>query len=266
MKDIGRLTAPEYWDRVWTTNQCVRPFDINGKGAEGYFDRLMHLLFCNTLGHPTDTSGKRLIELGCGGSRWLPYFARYFGFIVYGIDYSQDGIELAQNMLDLHDINGHLKIGDFFDPPEEWIEYHDVAVSFGLVEHFQDTAAAVTACARYVRPGGIIFTLVPTMLGLYGLAYRLLKKDIYRRHKPLSRHDLIAAHLRCGLNVYKSGYLLGLPVIISSGGNKKTLRLAHMLSDLYCKIEESGFGVPPNVMTSPYCYCAAIKPQKMCKT
>ncbi|WP_437830178.1 methyltransferase domain-containing protein [Sorangium sp. So ce1153] len=36
----------------------------------------------------------------------------------------------------------------------------DAVVSPGVVEHFEDTAGCLRACARYLRPGGPIITEV----------------------------------------------------------------------------------------------------------
>jgi len=39
-----------------------------------------------------DISDQKLLEIGGGGSAWLPYFAKEFGFEAYGIDYSELGL------------------------------------------------------------------------------------------------------------------------------------------------------------------------------
>ena len=154
-----------------------------------------------------------------------------------------------------------LRVGDLFEPPSGWIEQFDVVVSFGLVEHFENTSQVVSACARYLRPGGQMITLVPTMRGLYGLAYRLLRPAVYRKHIPHSRETLAQAHTDAGLDVTHCDYALGLPGILSAPASHGfPRRLAFAVSRLYWRLERSGFGVPPNRFTSPYVLCIATKP------
>ncbi|WP_436620554.1 class I SAM-dependent methyltransferase [Sorangium sp. So ce136] len=45
-------------------------------------------------------------------------------------------------------------------PPERFVGAIDAVVSLGVVEHFEDTAGCLRACARYLRPGGRIITEV----------------------------------------------------------------------------------------------------------
>ena len=45
---------------------------------------------------------RRMLEIGCGASAWLVYFAKEFGYRVEGIDYSELGCELARENLRLN--------------------------------------------------------------------------------------------------------------------------------------------------------------------
>jgi len=220
----------------------------------------MHMLFTHVLGAHF-APGTRLIEIGCGGSRWLPYFHRAFGYDVSGIHYTLAGTQLAQAILDKAEVSGQIVHGDLFETPPDWLGQFDVAVSFGLVEHFKDTAGVIAACARYLRPGGRMITLVPTMRGLHGAAYRILRPSVYGKHVPHSLETLGRAHTDAGLDVICSDYLLGLPAIISAPSASGVLaRMAFSISQLYWKLEQTGWAVPPNRYTSPYAICVADKP------
>jgi len=253
------ITTPDYWEDAWAHTDVPDAIDPSGDAPENHYYQVMQALFTRALGAHC-APGARLIEIGCGGSRWLPYFHRAFGYDVSGIDYTVAGVRLSQAILDKAGVSGRIVQGDLFEPPPDWIGRFDVVVSFGLVEHFENTSQVVSACARYLRPGGRMITLVPTMHGLYGLAYRLLRPAVYRKHIPHSRETLAQAHTNAGLNVTHCDYVLGLPGMISSpAGPGLPGHLAFAASSLYWKLERSGWGIPPNRYTSPYALCVATK-------
>lgn len=221
--------------------------------------RAMDALFTRAIGAHSPAR-RRLIEIGCGASHWLPYFHRAFGYDVSGIDCTVAGIRLSQAILGRAGVSGRIVQGDLFEPSPDWIGQFDVVVSFGLVEHFENISQIVSACARYLSPGGQMITLVPTMRGRYSLAYRLLPPAVCRKHIPHSRETLAQAHTDIGLKVTHSDYVLGLPGIISTPVNPGLLgRMAFAASRLHWKLEQSGWGIPPNRFTSPYALCAATK-------
>ncbi len=254
------ITTTDYWEDVWKNKNVPDAIDPRNDAPENHYYQVMHALFVRALGAHCP-AGARLIEIGCGGSRWLPYFHRAFGYAVSGIDYTVAGVRLSQLILDKAGVNGRIVQSELFEPLPDWIEQFDVVVSFGLVEHFKTTSQAVSACARYLRPGGQMITLVPTMRGLYGAAYRILRPAVYRRHIPQSQTTLAQAHSDAGLNIMHSGYVLGLPGIVDATAIPGLPgRMAFAASRLYWRLERSGFGIPPNRFTSPYALCIATKP------
>lgn len=255
----GTITTQDYWEEAWRDKDIPDAINPNDDSPENHYYKVMHTLFARALG-PSCAPGARLIELGCGGSRWLPYFHRAFGYDVCGIDYTTTGLHLSRSILDNAGVKGEVVQGDLFEPPSNWVEQFDVVVTFGLVEHFTNTSHVVSACARYLRPGGKMITLVPTMRGLYGVAYRLLRPDVYSKHIPLSRETLSQAHEDAGLSVSRCDYVLGLPGILSAPANTGIAsRTAFAVSRLYWKLERSGMGIRPNRFTSPYALCFATK-------
>jgi len=256
----GRITTQQYWEAGWLGAALPGPLDpIKGS----YFSRLLHKCFIESLGQHS-ANGKRFIEIGCGTSQWLPYFCREFDFAVSGVDYSPTGCANSREILRRAGLSGDIWEGDLFSPPPRWLSHFDVVGSFGLVEHFKDTATAVAACAAYLRPGGCMITLVPTMRGLFGLAYRLANRAVYDTHIPLDMEALTQAHRRAGLEVMSCRYLLGLPGVLGDFDQKDTsLTLRNIVkwaSGSYWWLEERGLGVPPNRFTSPYALCIAMKP------
>ncbi len=259
--DCVPITTRDYWEQSWIVTEVPDPVDPASNSPESRLHRELHGHFVRALGERC-SPGARLIELGCGGSRWLPYFSRTFGSEISGIDYSINGLEVLRQILDKAQVPATLVHGDIFEPPPEMIEQFDVVTSFGLVEHFDRTSHAVAACARYLRRGGVMITEVPTMRGPYGLVYRLLKPSIYRSHVPQSRESLAQAHADAGLQVISCDYILGLPGLLTRPDTHAPAwrRLVFSLSRAYAWLERRGLGTPPNRLTSPYARCIATQP------
>lgn len=254
------ITEPDYWENVWKCRNVPDAVDPRNDAPGNHFFQVLHAAFVRALGEPCPP-GAQLLEIGCGGSRWLPYFHREFGYAVSGIDYTAAGMRLSQLILDKAGANGRIVQCDLFEPPPDWTEQFSVVFSFGLVEHFKNTSQVISACARYLRPGGHMITLVPTMRGLYGAAYHLLRPAVYRRHMPHSRATLAQAHSAAGLKIMSCDYVLGLPGIVSAPESPGlTGHLAFAASCIYWRLERAGLGVPPNRFTSPYALCIATKP------
>src|SRR4029453_19646121 len=99
-----------------------------------------------------------------------------------GMEYSGTGLRRSRLILDKAGVPATIVEGDLFSPPSDMIDQFDVVTSFGVVEHFERTDHAVEACARYLRPGGMMLTAVPLLGGPYGLVYRFLQPAVYRCH------------------------------------------------------------------------------------
>jgi len=253
-----RKSSKEFWDQNWKfAGNGLKPAhkkNLFWKRLDSIFDSIFFDL---------KTKNLRLIEIGAGASEWLPKLNNRYSFSVSGLDYSEEGCDRARHILLDAGIDGHIYYGDMYSPPKELLGTYDVVCSFGLVEHFSDTSEAVNACAKFLKPGGIIVTLIPNMKGLNGLFYKMLSKKIFDTHVPLSLNQLTKAHTDAGLKVYFGSYLMGLPNLID-GDRFEPVRIkryirttAYFITRLIWWLEEKGVGVPANPMTSPYLICAA---------
>ncbi len=209
--------------------------------------------------------GSRVLEVGCARSKWLPYFATRYGFAVSGLDYSVEGCEQARAILDRAGVDGTVTYGDMFDPPEDLIGRFDAVVSFGLVEHFADTAAAQSALARFLVDDGILVTVIPNMgRSLIGWLQRVLDRRVYDVHIPLDRRRLLQATRDAGLHVSSCAYFMAWNwsvINISDWRGPTRLRLAGRVQSGASKalwwLERRGLAMPPNRLTSPYIVAVA---------
>lgn len=236
-------------------------------GVRGFGRRLWHETLTNALAHVGGPSAE-LLELGCGGSALLPYFANRHKFSVSGIDYSRGGIEIAQKICAAHGVNATLIQADFFDAPSDLFARFDAVVSFGVVEHFSDTNETINAFARFVRPGGKLITVVPNMAGLSGFGQKLLSRNIYEMHEVIDPSRLMKAHTYANLTIESCGYFMFNNFGVINPGNAPGLVRSSVFSAMRAvtgmvwAVETVVGKLTPNAVTSPYVICVASKPHK----
>lgn len=234
-------------------------------GLRGFARRAWHEELLADLAAMAGPSAE-LMELGCGGSAFLPYFANQLKFQVSGIDYSATGLEIARQACEAQGVTPSLYCGNILDVPGECRDRYDVVVSFGLLEHFTDTDATVAAFAKFLRPGGRILTVIPNMQGVCGLGQRMLAPEVFRLHEVITAEELADAHSRVGLTVRKSCYFLFTNFGVINPGNRPGLVKSLLFSGLRGATAltwalESAVGrLKPNHFSSPYIICVADKP------
>lgn len=199
------LAGKDFWESQWAEVSNIRPIDVTDQSVRNYQRRRYHQLFSNIFSALT-AKETRLLELGCASSFWLPYFAKEFGFKVAGIDYSESGCALERRLFSALNISGEVINADFFAPPEECLEKYDALISFGVAEHFTDTSGCLRAFSRFLKPGGIIFTLIPNMLGVPGMLAKTMNRPFYDLHMIISAESLAEGHRQAGFINVQSEY------------------------------------------------------------
>ncbi len=256
-------TTTDYWDENWRRSSKNK-VGAERKRYDSYYWRRLNHIFSKCFAEFVK-SKCNVIEVGAGATDWLPHLHHHFGFNVTGLDYSEVGCEVARENLLKTATPGIIYRSDMFNPPNELRQKFDVAVSFGLIEHFVNTESAVSACAAFVRPGGLVLTLIPNMSGLYGHLYKIFNRKVYDIHVPLSLKELVQAHSDAGLDVLLHEHVLGLPGVIDQqrvepAFFRRLLRkIVFRISRILWALEEKGLGVRENAFTSPYMICVARK-------
>ena len=69
----------------------------------------------------------------------------------------------------------------------------DLVTSFGLIEHFDDSAEVIRQHARHVRPGGQVLITFPLHDGIYGRAMGWAAPDRLAQHNRMSLEDAVEA-------------------------------------------------------------------------
>ncbi|MGZ8161700.1 MAG: bifunctional 2-polyprenyl-6-hydroxyphenol methylase/3-demethylubiquinol 3-O-methyltransferase UbiG [Methylobacter sp.] len=103
-----------------------------------------------------DISGKRIVDVGCGGGILTEGLAK-LGADVLGIDLSEDLIDIA----DLHGlesgINAHYEKISAEALAEQQPGSFDHVTCMEMLEHVPNPGSIIAACAKMVKPGGMVF-------------------------------------------------------------------------------------------------------------
>jgi SAM-dependent methyltransferase len=256
-----------YWEGAWSGAAVPVAVNPRIRGLNNYVNRRIHERLSSVFTGVAPASA--LLEIGCGASAWLPYFAREFGFRVAGVDYSPEGCGLARAALRRAGVEADVVCTDFFTPPPGLLEAYDLVFSFGVAEHFTDTAGCLRSFLRFLKPGGLMVTIVPNMNGITGALQRLVDRTVYDIHVPLDRSALELAHRGAGLTEVRCEHLLAMNLnVVNAERRRGTIfyrafvRGRSWISKGVWVLESALAPLPPNPLTSPYLLCVGRKPAR----
>ncbi|MBT9150518.1 MAG: Ubiquinone biosynthesis O-methyltransferase [candidate division WS2 bacterium] len=181
-------TSREYWDKIWGSNELlidkVKETILNVLFKAHPSNRIIFGLFNNIL----QLGDRRCLEIGCATARYLEYFFHRFGLEIYGVDYSEAGCKLAEELLRRTGAKGEIMCLDIFDPSfqEQFDQYFDIVCSFGFIEHFTDPLPIIDVHRKLLRRGGRMFITIPNFCST----------SYYRKARRLSgrEKELLATH------------------------------------------------------------------------
>jgi 2-polyprenyl-3-methyl-5-hydroxy-6-metoxy-1,4-benzoquinol methylase len=266
--NAGDRAGRELWNSLWSSKTSSREI--------GY-PRLRHwevqyaAFFDEAFSHLGGTRGKRILEIGAGDSGWLPYYSKRWGFEVTGLDYSPVGCERAAALAKRANVHVEVVLSDMFAPPPEIEGTFDALVSIGVVEHYEDTARTLEAMSRFLRPGGVIATIVPNIPGLQGWLFRRFNRPFYDIHVPIDVTKMRTAHEKAGLEVVRCNHLMSLnlgvfnvvgldPARLSTKLKRIMLFGFIALSRMVWAVEGVVGNLPASSYISPYVAAIARKP------
>jgi len=141
-------------ERWWDRDGPLRPLHAMNPCRLGYIKAQI----CAETGRddraPRALEGLRVLDVGCGGGLICEPMAR-LGAEIVGVDASPEAIAAAR----LHAEDAGLKI-DYRAATAETLaaegETFDAVLALEIVEHVADPQVFIDACARMVRPGGLL--------------------------------------------------------------------------------------------------------------
>lgn len=252
-----------YWDNNWSDAERPFLFSEDNQSLDNYVNLQLHKYFKNLF---KNKRGFSILEIGSANSIWPIYFNQFFDACADGLDYSEVGCQKSRELLNYHNRAGKVYCADLFNPPSEICEKYDYVVSFGVVEHFENTADCLNSCAKLLKPGGTLITLIPNMPGIIGLIQKHVDRKVYDVHMPLTKKKLAIAHNNTSLNLKACEHFMSINLSVVNSGefssNRYDKYLRHALSatSKICWIlEKYGIKIPKNRFTSPYIVAVAQK-------
>ncbi|MGZ8189962.1 MAG: bifunctional 2-polyprenyl-6-hydroxyphenol methylase/3-demethylubiquinol 3-O-methyltransferase UbiG [Methylococcaceae bacterium] len=149
-----------------TATDNVHPHEIHkfGSMAERWWDpqgefKTLHdinPLRLEFIQRYADIAGKSFVDVGCGGGILTEALAK-LGADAMGIDLSEELVDIA----DLHGlesgVNAHYQKISAESLAEQQPESFDHVTCMEMLEHVPDPGSVISACAKMVKPGGMVF-------------------------------------------------------------------------------------------------------------
>ncbi len=130
----------------WDMSSEFKPLhDINPLRL-GYIDSLGKL------------AGKTVLDVGCGGGILTESIAKAGAATAIGVDMAEKSLKIAKlHAMEQGVENVHYRCVSVEDLAAEMPHAFDVVTCMEMMEHVPDPASIVRACARLVKPDGVVF-------------------------------------------------------------------------------------------------------------
>jgi 2-polyprenyl-3-methyl-5-hydroxy-6-metoxy-1,4-benzoquinol methylase len=145
--------------------------------------------------------GRTVLDVGCGSGRWT-YAMASLGARVVAVDFTDAAVEVTRDVTRGLDEVDVIQASLFHLPFQA--EQFDFVVSWGVLHHTFDTAAAFRAISPLVRPGGMLYIMVYERRSPLKVVGTELLRMVLRRLSPEVRYRA------CGRLVIKNRFLFQL--------------------------------------------------------
>ena len=201
-------------DEWWDPNGKFKPLHMLNPCRLDYIIAQLSAQFGRDPDRPRPFAGLRILDIGCGGGLLCEPMAR-LGAEVTGVDAAERNIPVAR----IHAEAMGLEI-DYRHTTAEALagagEVFDAVLNMEVVEHVADPQAYLDACARLIRPGGIMITSTINrnpksyLMAIVGAEHvmRWLPKGTHEWSKFITPDELFAMLSQAGLRpVDRKGFV-----------------------------------------------------------
>jgi 2-polyprenyl-3-methyl-5-hydroxy-6-metoxy-1,4-benzoquinol methylase len=149
--------------------------------------------------------GNMVFELGCGGSVYLAKCALN-DWKVSGIDFNEQGLNILKSFLQEYNLSYDKLIKDdiFEYDISELENQYDLLMSFGFLEHFNNSEKIISKWSAIVKPGGLVFSAIPNLFSINAYLFRKFAPAYWSKHVPYLPSEIDEMHISNGLIPIKS--------------------------------------------------------------
>ena len=211
---MNRTNTAEQWGNLWRDAPSrLKELKFSVEKAE---KSLIWSSIRKSLGE-VDIGSLSTIEIGAGSGTISAVFARH-GAGVTVLDFSQEALDVNTALFESFGLKQQSLLADALNLPASLLGRFDVAMSFGLAEHFDGDQRTKVIKAHFdlVRPGGLVVITVPNR---HCWPYRLWKarreltgKWHFGMEIPYSRAEISTI---CGTIGVKDYHITGSPFLAS---------------------------------------------------
>jgi SAM-dependent methyltransferase len=198
---MDNLTRREHWDAVHATErvEVTVPRDgIKSHWSKRALKRLLGPRFLAYMSSYDDyliwdgiyrrympRPGSTVVEIGSAPGEHLAKLSETFGLVPFGIEYSEEGVEVNRALFSARGLNPDNVVPlDFFSDEclTRYRDHFDVVVSRGFIEHFKDAASVVDRHIDLLKPGGLLIVTIPNLRGVNHSLTRLFHRELLPMH------------------------------------------------------------------------------------
>lgn len=179
----------DYWDGLYNSKhqdfsfKPWKPTHYHDMVISGFIEKLIKT-----------NNPSNILEIGCGDSTWLGYLSKKYSLNAFGIDYSEEGCNLARQRLAAEKVNGKIICCNMFEKYESLETQFDLVYSLGVVEHFNNTPDVINQLKYFLSPNGLLITIIPNLFSVHGLLSKIWHPEILDKHVIIKKNELTKAY------------------------------------------------------------------------
>tara|TARA_A100000171_G_C2135891_1_gene150185 strand:- start:1691 stop:2470 length:780 start_codon:yes stop_codon:yes gene_type:complete len=174
---MSNLTSKEFWDSYWSEISLPCQVDLT-LPFERCLTRKVDYFLARYL---ADKKNASIFEVGCAPGKWLAYLSRKHLLNPCGVEYlEQAHSATVRNLESLNLPSKGIIKSDFFEVEPHPI--HDIVISLGFIEHFDNVDNVIERHLHWLKPGGLLVLGVPNFSNLNGVIQKVLNKNVLDYH------------------------------------------------------------------------------------
>jgi 2-polyprenyl-3-methyl-5-hydroxy-6-metoxy-1,4-benzoquinol methylase len=238
--DDEKLTEKEYWDYRYKdgSDEGGQAKSLRARIFDKYFSKIglgyPHYLLFDVFCRQYFPEGKlKIIEIGSAPGRNLLTVNRKFGYDIYGVEYTESGVEENRQSFNANNIDEKNVIhADFFDDnfQAQYANHFDIVMSLGFMEHFSDPEAVVEKHLNLLKPGGLLLIAMPNLRGINHLLFLFFAKHTIEMHNTeiMKKKEFLSLFDPAAVEILKFRFYGTLNCSTIYGTNKPPLKLKLM--------------------------------------